>query len=204
MPDQNMISQALLQQCWKTISDLETPIRETHDSALFNLHGCELILGLQPLPPLSLPGIQSTEIFSKKPAFKALTIPVIDALRRSLFTGKDIIERSEWAEYLLRYMEINLSSIFKKARLQFGSTQSARLAILDLTAFLLDVYFEKKDLRFLNLTLKLIDLPGLLSIKNISNDLLKQDKGFLAALYQVRLLIMTEAAIQQLQSEPAE
>jgi hypothetical protein len=189
-----MISQTLLQQCWKTISDLETPIRETHDSALFNLHGCELILGLQPLPPLSLPGIQSTEIFSKKPAFKALTIPVIDALRRSLFTGKDIIERSEWAEYLLRYMEINL---------QFGSTQSARLAILDLTAFLLDVYFEKKDLRFLNLTLKLIDLPGLLSIKNISNDLLKQDKGFLAALYQVRLLIMTEAAIQQLQSEPA-
>jgi hypothetical protein len=198
MPDHRMITQANLNHWWSIIKGLDFPILEMNAAALWNLQGCELALGLQPLPGLRIPDLPpSMELFAGKPAFKNLNLPDILILRKCLHSNENTLELSLWAETLLRFLEINQASLLKRARSQFGSAQTARQALLELTAFILDVYFENQDLRFLNLALKLIDLPGLLSVKSISKDLTDHNK-LSSALYQVRILIMSEAALQQL------
>jgi hypothetical protein len=193
-----MINKALLSQWWGLIKNMNTPTLGMNASALCQLHGCERTLGLQPLPDLQFPDLPSIGLFSRKPAFKNLDFPGILTLRKYLHTTENTRELSHWAETLLRYLEINLSSLLKRARSQYGSAQAGRQALLELTAFMLDVYFEWLDLRFLNIALKLMDIPGILTVKSISKDLTDQDKKLPAALVQVRLLIMSEAALQGL------
>jgi hypothetical protein len=201
MPDQIKSERSMLQSWWETILKFETSIQESNADALVNMHGCETILGFKSLPLFSFPDLPTSELFTRRPAFKNLEFSDILFLRKSLQAGDSVEELSQWAESLLRFIEINLGSVIKKARVQFGSSHTAQQAILQLSAFLLDFYYETGDLRFLNATLKMIDLTGLVTVKKISNDLKKQGKEHLAALYQVRLLLMVEAALQQLQNQ---
>lgn len=180
---------------------LETPGSEMVASALSDLRGCEVILGLLGLPELEFPNLSSNDLISKKPSFKNLDPADILILRKWLHYREHFQQLGEWAETLLRFLEINQYSLNKKALMQFQSPPAARMALLELSAFLLDFYFERKDLRFLNIVLKMMDMHGLIKIRSIPKDLVGNNGQVARALIQIRLLIMSEAAIQQLEKE---
>ena len=69
------------------------------------------------------------------------------------------------------------------------------MALLELTALLLDVYFEWGDLRYLNLALKLMDMRGIFSLGSVSKKKISQNKKLPMELIQVRLMILRQVAI---------
>jgi len=187
---------ALISKWWSSIQSLEKNVLEENASSLCDLHNSEQILDLQPLPELQFPVIQSSDLFSRKPAFKHLMRPDILFLRKCILSKVNTSELTAWVEFLLRYLEINRPSIIKKARLQFGSTASGRMALLELTALMLDVYFEWGDLRYLNLALKFMDMPGIFSLGSVSKKLITQNKKLPLILIRVRLMVLRQAAIE--------
>ena len=189
---------SLFHEFWEKIIRIGKGIPETNLSILAYLYGCESAFDLKPLFLTTKPGNPSGEIFFKKPSFKDLLFSDLDDLRSSLRLGKKQIEISVWAEYLLRFVELNLSTMKKKVNQKFPDNQTSRLFLLELCAFLLDIFYETHDLRFLNASLKMIDIPGLITIKSIRQDLGRQDNRQLISLYQIRVLMMSEAAILQL------
>lgn len=193
-----MIDQALINQWWSSIQSMEVSMLEENASSLCHMHNSERILGLQPLPGLQFPDVRSTGLLSRKPAFKNLELQEILFLRKCLLTKQNSPELSNWAEALLRYLEINRSSIIKKADSQYGSEHSRRIVLLELTAFMLDAFFEWDDLRFLNLGLKLMDMPGIFSMNSISKKITGQNKKLPLLLVQVRLMILRQAAIEKI------
>lgn len=193
-----MMDHALIRLWWNSIQSIEKNVLEDYASSLCNLHNSEQIFDLQPLPDLRFPVLRSSDIFSKKPAFKHLASPDILFLRKCILTQENTPELTPWAEFLLRFLEINRSSILKKARLQFGSTQSGRIALLEMTAFIMDVYFEWGDLRYLNLALKIMDMPGIFSLGSVSKDITSPKKKLPLLLIQVRLMILRQAALDRI------
>ncbi len=189
---------ALIRQLWNSIQIIEFKTLEENASSLCHLHNCEQTLDLVPLPDLNFPVVRSSDLFSRKPAFKQLASPEILFLRKCILTNDNTPELTAWAEFLLRYLEINRSSIIKKARLQFGSPQSGRMALLELTALMLDFYFVWEDLRFLNLALKFMDMPGIFSLGSVSKKITSQNKKLPLILIQVRLMILRIAAIDRI------
>lgn len=187
-------------QWWNSLQSLSKKELEENASSLSNLHNIEQILELQPLPELLFPVIQSSDLFLRKPAFKSLQIPDILFLRKCILTREKTNEITTWAEYLLRYLEINRLSIIKKSRFQFGSKESGRLALLELTALMVDIYFLWDDLRYLNLALKLMDMPGifLLGAAPIKN--IRRNKKLSLTLLQVRLMFLQQAAIEKIRN----
>ena len=171
---------------------------EVNAAALCSLHGCEDHFGLQRLPELQFPNPPLTDLISKKPSFKNLDHGDILILRNWLHNSENTQQLNDWAEVLMRYLEINQSSLLKKALAQFQSVSIAHQSLLELSVFLLDFYFEGHDLRFLNIVLKMIDLLGIVSLKSITKDLREKGSKIPIALVQLRLLILSEAALQQL------
>jgi hypothetical protein len=193
-----MMDHALIRQWWNSIQSIEKNVLEDNASSLCNLHNSEQILDIQPLTGLQFPVIRSNDLISRRPEFKRLASSDLLFLRKCILTEENTTELTSWAEFLLRYLEINRSSIIKKARLQFGSTQSGRIALLELTAFLLDIYFEWDDLRYLNLALKIMDMPGIFSLGSVSKKLINQKKKLPLLLIQVRLMILRQAALDRI------
>lgn len=201
-----MIAHADLNNWWSMVLKMDAPTLAMHASALDQLHGCEVYLGLKALQDIQSPLPFMTEIGAKKTSFKNLEQADIQVLRYWLQHAENTQLVNDWAETILRYCEINLSSLLKKTRVQFSSgsrSADARPTLLELSAFLLDVYFERQDLRFLNIVLKLIELPGLISRRTITKDLDGSLSQVSTALLQIRLLIMSEVALQQLKSGTA-
>jgi hypothetical protein len=198
MQDLGMMAQNLINLWWPIITGLNATELKNNASSLSHLHGCDKTLGLIPLPNLQFPDIPTSDILSQKPAFKHLDIPDILFMRKCLFAKEISPVLSIWAETLLRYLEINLATILKKARSQFCSARSGQMALLELTAFMLDLYFEWDDLRYLNIALKLMDKPGILSINSISRNYSDQNRKLPQILIQVRLLILRQAALQEI------
>lgn len=189
-----MMDHTLIRQWWTLIQSIEKKVLEENATSLCNLHNSEQILDLQPLPDLQFPVLRSGDLFSRKPAFKHLAIPEILFLRKGILTNEITPQLTAWAEFLLRYLEINRSSILKKARLQFGSIHAGRMALLELTAFILDVYFKWDDLRYLNLALKIMDMPRIFSLGSVSKKITGQNKKLPLLFIQVRLMILRQAA----------
>lgn len=201
MPTPGLNLHKNLDRWWGTILELDQPTIFQNASALNHLYGCEIILGLKALPVIQAPVPANTKIKDKKPLFKNLEPADIQVLRSWLHLGEETSLINDWAETILRYSEINQSSLVKKARVQFQTVSDIRLPVLDMTAFLLDFYHERHDLRFLNVVLKLIELPGLINLHGIDRNLLRGAKKLSITLLQVRLYIMCEAALLQLRNE---
>lgn len=183
---------------WSSILGIEKNALEDNASSLCNLHFSEEILDLQPLPDLNFPVLKSNDLISKKPAFKFLASSDILFLRYCIISKENTPEITAWAEFLLRYLEINRLTIIKKARLQFGSTRAGRMALLELIALMLDVYFEWNDLRYLNVALKYMDMPGIFSLGSVSKKISSQDKKLPLILIQIRLMILRQAAMDRI------
>jgi hypothetical protein len=132
-----------------------------------------------------------------EPGFDNLTQPILVTLRRVVFSNGDKTFTSAWAEKLLRYGEVRFSSLSSRARRKWGTRQTARLNFLQLAAFLLDYGAQQGDLRFLNITLKFIDQKWLFNIRSIKRCLRGNRETALAALFQIRILLMTETIIDK-------
>jgi hypothetical protein len=207
MPDPGLITSTDLNNWWSLILKMDAPTLVMHASALDHLHGCEVYLGLKALPEIQSPMPFLTEIGAKKSSFKNLEQADVPVLRYWLDHTENIQLINDWAETILRYCEINQSSLLKKARVQFRSgsqsASNARLTLLEMSAFLLDLYFERQDLRFLNIVLKLIELSGLFSKRTIAKDLDGNLNQVSIDLLQIRIMIMSEAALRQLKNGTA-
>jgi hypothetical protein len=207
MPDPGMIAQTDLLNWWSLILKMDAPTLVTHATEINNLRGCEVYLGLKALPEIQPPIPFLTAIATKKTSFKNLERADIPVLRNWLNHAENTQLINDWAETILRYCEINQFSLLKKARGQFHSgshsASNARLTLLEMSAFLMDLYFENHDLRFLNIVLKLIELPGLFSRKTIARDLNGNFNQVSTSLLQIRLLIMSQTTLRQLKSGTA-
>ena len=88
--------------------------------------------------------------------FKSLKLEDINNLRIMLFNGVKI--ENCWFELILKFLEIRMYEIKKRLRLNYQS-ESQMVVFKDcIISFLLEVYYYKKDIRFLNVALKLMDI----------------------------------------------
>ena len=95
-----------------------------------------------------------TSLLREYSTFKSLTITDLNNLRLMLFCNKDI--DSIWFENILRFLEIRNNEIKNRLKLNYEDSNE-RLFFQDyLISFLLETYYYKSDLRFLNTALKLM------------------------------------------------
>lgn len=157
----------------------------------------------------SRPAIASLQLFTpplktessfleKKPAFKLLNFRDIYLLRHWLQNEMHPQLTSNWAEVILRFFEINLSDIDKKLLMQYGSRLLGEVAFLELTAFLLDYFSYSKDLRYMNMVLKILDQKSLFSPWKITRNLRLNGMHFKSALLKVYLLVKTDLFLMNL------
>lgn len=96
--------------------------------------------------------------------FKNITNLDLSLLRNYVYKNKnkDLI----WCEKIIRFIEIRMSSIDERLKLNF-KTKTERLLFKEhLISFLLEVFYYTRDIRFLNTALKL------LKTKRLSNSLI--------------------------------
>ena len=189
----NMISRL-----WQEFAILEPEILKANWLTLGNFYDCETVLGLSPLAKFPALDIPDKTILTKKPAFKNLDIQGIQYLRVLVDSNYPKKEVVEWAETIMRFLEINLTVLKVKCKNKFGSIHTGKTVMLELIAFLMDCHCAWNDLRFLNIVLKLMDLHWLYSFDGA----IKFNPGHKDTLHtdylQFRLLIMREAALKKL------
>ena len=88
--------------------------------------------------------------------FKSLKLEDINNLRIMLFNGVKI--ENCWFELMLKFLEIRMYEIKKRLRLNYQSELQMVVFKDCVISFLLEVYYYKKDIRFLNVALKLMDI----------------------------------------------
>jgi hypothetical protein len=95
--------------------------------------------------------------------FKNITNLDLSLLRNYVYKNKnkDLI----WCEKIIRFIEIRMSSIDERLKLNFKTTSERLLFKEHLISFLLEVFYYTRDIRFLNTALKL------LKTKRLSNNL---------------------------------
>ncbi|MFC2065399.1 hypothetical protein ACFLXB_09930, partial [Chloroflexota bacterium] len=103
-----------------------------------------------------------------------------------------------WAETIMRFLEINLSTLKAKCKKKFGSVRSGIPTLLEMTAFLMDCHFAWKDLRYLNIVLKLMDLNWLYSFDGSIKLKPSQKDSMQINHLQSRLMIMRQAALKNI------
>jgi hypothetical protein len=192
---------AQLKRWWLLICALEPDSLADQRFPLAGLQKYSESLDLPDLPVIDfkppLPKIAETD----KPSFLHLSEEVLLHLRLCLSSGEDIALVSDWAEKLLRFCEIRFSSLKERAIDKWGDLDSARLNLLHLTAFFLDYFNIVRDLRYLNIVLKMMDLRWIVRWSKISADLQRKDERFISALFQVRVLLMVEAELVALEHD---
>ncbi len=169
---------------------------------LMNLAGCEEKLDM---PHESLPEAGFLEwdpgSLPDDASFKATTMDVLLALRKNLAERQNEQITLAWAEKLMRYCEIYNTSLKKRAIQKWGSLQETRSGMLHLASFLLDVYFDSRDIRFLNTTLKLMDKAWIFTASDTTRNLGKSGSPYTWALFQFRLSLMCACALEALNTE---
>jgi hypothetical protein len=97
------------------------------------------------------------------PSFRNLTPEILSALSESVgaAAGGQILPVSvvvAWAEKLLRYCEIFLSTLKRRFLEKWNDKEEASHRANEMTAFFLAYYKSSRDLRFLNVALKLAEI----------------------------------------------
>lgn len=118
------------------------------------LEGVLRFFDLLPAPVL-LPALTIERLPEVTPAFKNLDADTLLVLRQCLYTGQHLDLATRWAEALLRFCEVRLNSLQERAIRKWGTLAAARLHMLELGVFLLDVSLAQQDWRLLNTALKL-------------------------------------------------
>jgi hypothetical protein len=191
----------ILKEWWDSILEKESILPKQQGGPLVNLRESERYFSLQPLAQQGFPNPVQLHFPSKAPAFKNLSPNDPADLRWCVYVGEKLPDVSLWAEKLMRYCEINHSILRKRALSKCGDSRSAQLEMLQVGAFLLDFYYFSGDARFLNTVLKLCDLNWVVNERSILRNLRSGGPELTPALFQVRLLLMSEHALCLLDSE---
>jgi len=193
------IHHRLLEQCWEVILRKDTMELADQRAPLVNMEEIVAYFKLQPYPHLRQQIERTSVVQPNQPGFKNLSEEILLALRQNLYITADMDTVTLWAEKLMRFCEIQFPTLKGRAVAKWGDRSAARLHMLHLAVLLLDYYLYSKDLRFLNTVLKLADSGWLISGKTLLRDL-KEGKGsFVSALFQFRILLITEYALDHLQ-----
>ena len=183
-----------LKQWWGVICELRP---QALADARRPLHGIEQELAEFGLSLLELPTAAGSSLplaTELKPSFKNLSDAVLLALR-DCKTDPQIV--SLWAETLMQFCEIKLSSLKSLAKGKWGAAE-ARGNMLHLMTFFLDCGRAADDPRFLNIVLKLLDFRWIVDGQAWERDLKQGGDAALSALFQFRLLLLSEFAVAQL------
>ena len=189
-----------LYQQWMTIiqakdpaelADWRAPLAGLPESMGFAVKSGDIPFVVSPAADLSV----------EKASFKQLSQDRLSALRGLLYAGHEIEKVSVWAEKLMRYCEIYYPTLKRRSSDKWGSPLSRRLGMLHLASFLLDYQLASNDLRYLNTVLKLMDFKWICQPRSVSQDLNRSGDRLACALFQVRLYMMADCALEKLVEE---
>jgi hypothetical protein len=192
------MNEQIIRDCWASILKLD---RHEWQVPLQPL--CHIRLYLEyfnlPLMPLDEKIASDSDITGIEPGFKNLTDEILLKLRSCIYSTAEMDSVSDWAEKLMRFCELRMGSIKKRAVEKCQSQASARLHLLHLAAFLLDDGVCVKDIRFINTALKLADIKWMLDPGQINKKLTGDREEFLTGLFQFRVLLVMEYTMDRLQ-----
>jgi hypothetical protein len=190
-----------LKALWASIQFLEVDKTGGDLHPLEHLEPCLAAFGLEPivLPTMELKA--APEMFSKDASFKESSHAVLLSLRQCLYEAKGMPTVANWADKLMRFCEVRLSSLRQRALEKCGNSADAGLLMLHLSAFLLDYALYSKDTRYLNTALKLADLHWVVNERSIPRKLNGNPKDVTSALFQFRVLLMIEYGMRKLNGE---
>jgi len=190
---------SFIQDCWRIICDQDIHILTNHYYPLYHM---DQYLDCFDLKPLLLPEIHAKnlpDIHSIMPCFKDLNDTILFSLRHNIYTQTHLNSVEKWAEKLMRFCEIRYSDLKKRAIKKCKNKSAAQLHILHLATFLMDHSILKRDIRLLNTVLKLSDLKWLIHTKTLINKLDQKNHETSIALFQFRIILMTEYCILKTQ-----
>lgn len=190
-----------LSRWWKILLHLDDAVSMSGNLPLADMEAClvHFHLPLQALPPLEK--LKWTGVNLPEPSFENLTTSLLTDLRKSVYLRQNRTLTSAWAEKLLRFCEIRLGSLKVRACKKWGNKQNARMNFLQVAAFLLDHGMQTGDLRYLNTVLKLCDQKWIINPSSIKSDLHKGREKALTALFQIRILLLSEFALNMLKEK---
>lgn len=180
---ESLLNKELLQEPPYPLAHLETPIQ----------YFC-----LPPLPGSSEKLEAPMEPVSVEPSFANCSNEILLWLRVQLYDEKSLSVVSTWAEKLMRFCELRLSTLRKRCLDKCKTLSNVRLLMLHLTAFLLDYAVYSKDARYLNTALKLTDLKWIFDQKLIKKELISSQRSDAVTLFQVRVLLLNAYALDRL------
>ncbi len=159
-------------------------------------------LGLDPIADIGFDRTRTPNSLPSDAKFKNVTADILLCLRHKLSNGEEAELVGKWANGLMRYCEIRRNDLERRTGQKWPDRTRRRLCMLQVTAFLLDYYYESRDLRFLNVVLKLSDMKWILNRGKIESGLQSTDQDvFVAALFGMRIVMMREHALARLDSE---
>lgn len=193
----------LIAGCWERIRRTDPALLHHPLWPLAHLDPCLHDFGL---PPLDLEETRTTAelastLQAASPSFKALTDDILLALRLQIAEEGASPLAESWAEKLLRFVELRRRALRSRALAKCGSSAAARRHLLHLACFLMDHAAFSHDARFLNTALKLADMSWLLRRSALERNLGARDEAFILALFQFRLVLMTEWGVARLRRE---
>ncbi len=191
------MSNTLIQNCWNVIQQKDRTLLTTVHQPLFFIDNYLSYFDLPLLPDLNVKPDALVDISSVDPSFKTLTDEIIFTLRHHIYnqTKPDIVDK--WAEKLMRFCEVRYRTLKTKSKDKCATKAKAQLHILHLGCLFMDQYFSTKDLRFLNVALKIADLKWVIDKRTIKNQLIKNNGDLDSTLFQFRLILTIEYAMSQ-------
>jgi len=194
----DMLAENTIKDQWRTISTLTDEQLNDARLPLEHIGACLEYFDLKPLNSGRKRFVGKSKIFKNEPSFKALDHDILLNLRYCLYTGKSLDVASFWAEKLLRFCEVRLSSLRKRALEKCSSQREGQLLVLHLAAFLLDYGAYTKDLRYLNTVLKLADQKWILDSRTIPMLLHGSPDEVACGLFQFRVTLVCGGALDRL------
>jgi hypothetical protein len=192
------MNDSVIKDCWNVILQKDSRLFNDSRLPLFNIHDYLAYFKLPPLPPMEMKMDAATDIRSTEPGFSNLTDEILIGLRCNIYAGTKLDTVALWAEKLMRFCEIRYATLKQRSVEKWNNPTSAQLHLLHLSVFFLDYAVCANDARFLNTILKLADLKWVIHTKTIKQKLSSVDQDFVSALFQFRILLITEYAMEQL------
>jgi hypothetical protein len=188
------VNRELINKSWASIQKLDIKIHDNKFGSLIHLENCISFFNLSPLPEISFNPQFNKDVSSIEPSFKNLSNEILLILRLSIYNETNMEVIAAWAEKIMRFCELRYGSLKNRSVKKCGNINAAQLHMLLLTSFLLDYADDSKDMRFLNIVLKLMDLKWIYNKINLINAKIADVNEFL----QCRLLIKTELILLNL------
>jgi len=189
----------IINNCWNVIQKKEKVFLVNNYQPLSFIDDYLSYFDLPLLPGLNIKSEALTDINSVDPSFKALTDDIIYSLRHHIYTKTKIDIVDKWAEKLMRFCEVRYSTLKKISISKCETKVAAQLHILHLACFFMDQSFSTKDIRFLNIVLKLADLEWVFNKRENVSALIEKNNDLNSALFKFRIILMIECAINKLQ-----